>query len=140
MAALTITGPEVLAGDNASIARYTAAAGVTITPGQTIYDTTGSRMAGLADCDGATEARHCRGIALNGASPGQPVNVLETGEILLGATAAPANGTPYFLSPTPGGISPVTDLLSGDAVIYLGVGIGNNKVAVRIHITPAQVP
>jgi hypothetical protein len=140
MAALTITPAEVLPGPGASISRYTAAAGVTITAGQTIYDTTGSRVAALADCDALATAKVCRGIALNNAAPGQPINVLERGDIILGAAAVPTNGMPYFLSPTPGGISPLADLLTGDACIYLGVGIGNNTLAVQIHVTTAQVP
>lgn len=140
MAALTITPAEVLAGQGATIARYTAAAGTTITAGQAIYDTSGSRIAALADCDALAANKVCRGIALNGASPGQPVNVLERGEITLGAGAAPANGVPYFLSPTPGGIAPLADILTGDACIYLGIGVGNNKIAVQIHVTAAQVP
>lgn len=140
MAALTITPEQVLAGPGAAVTRYIAAAGVTITAGQAIYDTTGSRIAALADCDALAAAKVCRGIALNGASPGQPVNVLERGEITLGAAAAPANGVPYFLSPTPGGIAPLADILTGDACIYLGVGIGTNRLAVQIHVTAAQVP
>lgn len=140
MPALTITPSQVLPGENASIVRYTAAVGVTITAGQTIYDTTGSRIAALADCDALASTKVCRGIALNGASPGQPVEVLERGEISLGTGAAPANGVPYFLSPTPGSICTLADITTGDACIYLGMGIGNDKIAVQIHVTIAQVP
>jgi hypothetical protein len=140
MAALTITSTQVLPGATAAIARYTVATGATITAGQAVYVVSG-RLVNLADCDGADPlAKMCRGIALNSAAAGQPVSVLERGDITLGAGAAPVNGTPYFLSPTPGGISPLADMLTGDAVIYLGMGIGNNTIAVHIHITAAQVP
>ena len=135
--ALTITATQVLPGAGATIVRYIAAAGVTITAGQTIYDTTGSRVAGLADADASAASSLCVGIALNGASPGQPVDVLTDGIITLGAGAAPVNGIPYFVSPTAGTIAVLAEVLTGDAVVYLGVGIGSNRVAVKIHLTAA---
>jgi hypothetical protein len=134
--ALSITPSQVVPSASAKVGLYTA--GATITAGQTVYITSG-RTVGLADCDAGSGAQNCIGIAVNGASSGQPVSVLENGVITLGAAAAPANGVPYFLSPTAGAISPLAEILTGDILVYLGVGIGNNQVAVRIHVTAATV-
>jgi hypothetical protein len=139
VAALTITATQVVPGTGATITRYTAGSGQTFTAGMTVYDQ-GFHVAGIADADGSAASAVCVGIALNGASPGQPVDVLEAGLITLGAGAAPAEGTPYFLSPTAGGISPLADVLSADYLVYLGMGIGSNQLSVQIHNTGAQVP
>lgn len=136
MAALTITASQVLPGTGATIVRYTANA--TITAGQTVYDA-GSKVAALADADASEATSQCKGIALNGASTGQPVDILESGEITIGAAAAPVEGVPYFLGPTAGSIGILADVLAADYLVYLGVGIGSNKINVRIHITGAQV-
>lgn len=138
MPPLTITAAQVLPGTGAIIVRYTAGVAQTITAGQAVYDQ-GSFVAGLADCDAGSGAHACVGIALNAASPGQPVNILQRGPITLGAGAAPVNGTPYFLSPIAGGIAPLADILTGDRLVYLGCGIGTNQVNIQIHLTAATV-
>lgn len=134
--ALTITATQVVPSASAKVGIYTA--GAAITAGQTVYITTG-RTVGLADCDAGSGAQNCIGIAVNGAATGQPVSVLESGVITLGAGAAPANGVPYFLSPTAGSISPLAELLTGDRLVYLGAGIGSNQVSIHIHVTAATV-
>lgn len=136
MADLIITATQVLHSANAKVTRYTAGAGVTITAGQTVYDS-GSKVAALADADTSETTAQTKGIALNGASPGQYVDVLEDGIITLGAGAAPAIGVPYFQSPVAGGIAPLADLLTGDYLTYIGTGIGSDQVDVKIHITGA---
>lgn len=136
MADLSITASQVIPGATANKDIYTA--NTTITAGQVVYDA-GSKVAALADANGAVGLSQAKGIALNGASNGQPVSVLLDGPITLGAAAAPTEGVPYFLSKTAGGICPIADLTTTDSYItYLGMGTGNNAINVKIHITGAQ--
>lgn len=120
MADLTVTASQVLPGAGARFADGTA--GVAVTAGQVVYQSTSDTML-LADADAGTPAAaNGRGIALNGASIGQPVRIQTEGTITLGAGAAPVKGTIYVLSGTAGGICPAADLASGDRVTVLGVG------------------
>jgi hypothetical protein len=137
MPPLSITASQVVPSATAKVGLYTA--GAAITAGQAVYVTTG-RTVGLADCDAGSGAQNCIGIAINSApGVGQPVSVLESGVITLGAAAGPVNGVPYFLAPSAGGICILGEVLTGDIVVYIGVGIGSNQVAVRIHVTAATV-
>ena len=127
---------QVIPASGATVKRYTAAA--TITAGQVIYDS-GSYVASLADANASEATSQAKGIACNGASTGQPVDVLTDGTITIGAAAAPTEGVPYFLSKTAGGICPIADLTTTDTYItYLGMGTGSNALSVKIHITGAQ--
>lgn len=118
MANLVITAANVLAGSNANTAE--GGAGATITAGQAVYFDSATRNYKLADCNSATvEARSAIGIALNGASAGQPLFVLKAGDVTIGATLTP--GVAYYLSGTPGSICPVADLIAGDYPLVLGI-------------------
>lgn len=126
MANLTITAANVLAGSNATTRQGTA--GATITAGQVVYfdDTTSTYK--LADCNSATAAvRSPAGIALNGASSGQPLMVLTGGDITIGATLTA--GVAYYLSGTAGGICPVADLTTGDYPTVLGIAKSTSVLA-----------
>lgn len=126
MANLTITAANVLAGSNATTRQGTA--GATITAGQVVYfdDTTSTYK--LADCNSATAAvRSPAGIALNGASSGQPLMVLTGGDITIGATLTA--GVAYYLSGTAGGICPVADLIAGDYPTVLGIAKSTSVLA-----------
>lgn len=61
------------------------------------------------------------GIALNDAAVDQPVEVQVGGVITLGVGV---QGTPYFLSLTPGKIAPIADV-TGSGTRVNGLGIGN---------------
>lgn len=85
----------------------------------------------LSDADSATAyLRSPRGIALHGASNGQPLQILRSGTITIGATTA--IGTTYFLSPTAGGICPDADVLTGDYATFLGIGTSTTQMKVNI--------
>lgn len=133
MADLTITATAVLAGGNAR--KVDGVAGATITAGQVVYrDSAGALQ--LADCDsGTAAARSPLGIALNGAATGQPVEVLVSGNITIGATVAP--GVAYYLSPTAGGICPDADVLAGDHAVL--IGFGQSTSVIRVSIVEAGV-
>lgn len=130
MAALTITAGSVVPGTGATIENSTA--GATITAGQLVYlDTTTSTMK-LADANGAAALRSVYGIALNGASSGQPVSVLTKGNITIGATVV--TGTIYVSGATsPGDINPAADLTTGWYTSVIGVATSTTVIAVQIQ-------
>lgn len=107
-------------------------AGATIVAGQTVYLDASDNRYKLADTDD-TDADVPAGIALNGASAGQPVAVCGGGDLTLGTVLTA--GTAYYLSETPGGIQPAADLGSGEAVAQLGIAKSTSVLAMRI-ITP----
>jgi hypothetical protein len=75
-----------------------------------------------ADCDSETEeVRTPIGIALNGASVGQPVKVHKSGNLTLNAVLTA--GQIYILSNTAGGIAPHSDLTTGWYPVVLGVAL-----------------
>lgn len=121
MTDLSITAANVAAGANATTRHGTA--GATITAGQVVYldqTTTGEWL--LADSDGASAAvrgGELVGIALNGASDGQPLKVQTDGDITIGATLTA--GTTYYLSATAGGIAPLADITGGPYFVIVGI-------------------
>lgn len=129
MADLTITAASVVAGSGASTTNGTA--GATITQGQVVYRDAADGKYKLADNNSATAAvRSPVGIALNSASNSQPLRVLTAGPITIGATLTA--GVAYYLSDTPGGISPVADLASGEYPSIIGIATSTTVLNVRI--------
>ena len=129
MADLTLTAANVLAGSNATTNLGTA--GATITAGQVVYFDDTTKTYKLADTDSATAAvRSPIGIALNGASSGQPLMVQTGGDITLGAVLTA--GVAYYLSGNPGGICPVADVASGDYPVILGMAKSTSVLAIKI--------
>jgi hypothetical protein len=130
MADLTITAASVIAGNGAKTDR--GIAGATITAGQVVYlDATDNKYK-LADNDSATAAvRSPAGIALHAALAGQPLVVLVSGLITIGATVAA--GDVYCLSSTPGAICPSADIAAGDYNTIVGIGTSTTVLDVRFH-------
>lgn len=131
MADLSITAASVLKGSGAQTEQGTA--GAAVTAGQVVYkDASDSDKFKLADCNSATAAvRAPYGIALHAAASGQPLTVLRSGSITIGATVAV--GVTYFLSGTPGGIRPAADNTTGDYVSIVGIGTSVSAIDVRFH-------
>lgn len=130
MADLTITAANVLAGAGAAVSR--GVAGATVTAGQSVYLDTADGKWKLADNNSATAAvRAPGGIALNGASNGQPLAVLTEGPITIGA--ALTAGVAYYLSDTPGGICPVADLGAGEYPTVIGIASSTTVLKVAIN-------
>lgn len=130
MADITVTAASVTAGSDSTTVSGTA--GVTITAGQAVYlDSTTGKYA-LADSNSATAAqRRAGGIALNGAALNQPIKVLTSGDITIGATVTA--GVAYYLSDTPGGICPVADIGSGEYVNLIGIATSATVIRVGIQ-------
>lgn len=129
MADISITAANVVAGSAKTVE---GTAGATITAGQVLYLDSADNRYKLADCDsGTAAARTPAGIALNGASTGQPVEVLTKGAITIGGTVTA--GVAYYLSPNAGGICPVADLLTGDYPTIMGIATSASVIDVLIH-------
>ena len=117
MADLSVTAASVA---TTSTQYRDVVAGATITAGQTIYlDSTDSDKAKLADANGSSATAVLVGIALHGASSGQPLRIQTGGTITIGATTI--KGTVYILSATAGGIAPHSDLANGWYRVIVGV-------------------
>jgi hypothetical protein len=128
MADLVITATNVVPGSNAKTRTRTL--GVATTAGQAMYkDAADLEKAKLADCDGVAAARVFDGIALNGGAAGQPVTLIYEGDVTIGATMT--KGAAYYLSPNPGGICPVADVLTGDLPVLLGIAISTTVLRLR---------
>jgi hypothetical protein len=129
MTDLTITATNVIAQTGAQIRHGTA--GTTITAGQMVYKEASSGKYKLADSDSATqEIQETTGMALNGAGDGQPLAVLESGDVALGSVLTA--GAPYYLSETAGGIQPAADLGDGEEINLIGLAKSATVLTVRI--------
>lgn len=129
MTDLSITAANVVKGANAVTEQ--GISGATITAGQVVYRDAADLKYKLADCDSATAAvRAPRGIALNTASDGQPLQILKEGSITIGATLTA--GTTYYLSATAGGIAPLADLGSGDYPTIIGIATSTSVLKVNL--------
>jgi hypothetical protein len=59
------------------------------------------------------------GIALNGASAGQPIDVFVNGDLTVSSVMVP--GDAYYLSANPGKICPRADIVTGMDVCFIGI-------------------
>jgi hypothetical protein len=118
MADVSITAASVVKSAGGKVKVGTA--GATITAGQPLYaDSSDSGKLKLAKCTSVAES-DVVGIALHGASSGQPVSYLEQDDdFVAGGTLTV--GQTYVLSATAGGIAPIADLASTNYVTILGV-------------------
>src|SRR6185369_16605641 len=105
MAAISVTAANVARVDGSVVHNL---AGATITAGMAVYvDASGLvQIATNATSAGSGVGAQNVGVALNGASSGQPVDVLRDGTVNIGGTVAV--GKPYVVG-TAGGIIPVDD-------------------------------
>lgn len=118
MSDYSVTAANVAAGTGADIEHGTA--GATITAGQLVYRDSSTGKYLLADSNSATAAaRTPRGMALNGASNGQPLAIVRKGLVTTGATMTAGVGV--YMSDTPGGFCPVADVGSGEYSTFLGM-------------------
>lgn len=130
MVDITITAANVVAGSNAL--KETGTAGETITAGQALYKASATKKWMKADSNSATaEARQATAIALTGSALNQPIVVLKSGDITIGATLTA--GTAYYLSDTAGGICPLADVGSGEYVCLLGLAKSTTVLTVDIQ-------
>ena len=137
MAAINVMAANVIPTETSDIIQRTA--GATITAGQAVYlDATDSNKAKLADADAEASAVVV-GIALNGASSGQLINIKTAGNINPGGTTTVAEM--YYLSATAGAIAPSSDALaSSDYRTIIGVGTTASNLKLGILVSGVVVP
>lgn len=138
MADLTITPSSVVKGTGASVTDGTA--GGTIAQGDSVYFDSATNTWKRAQADGTAEEAGASGvgIALNGASSGQPVKVQTSGPNTIGATVTV--GQSYVVSATAGGIAPLADLVSTNRVTPLGWGISATQLSLSPLYLGVQKP
>ena len=138
MSAIAVTAANVASGTGAITESGTA--GETITAGQLVYKLSSDGEFYLAQADDAdTDAVY--GIALNGASDGQPISVLTSGQITIGGTAV--QGVIYVLDDAvAGAIVPWGDLTADDTdyLTIIGPGISATVIDVDITVTGVVLP
>lgn len=115
---------------------FDATAGATLTAGQVVYVDTSNTVQKAITTSAITAA--ARGIALNGASSGQPVRVMSAGTITIGGTVV--IGKIYIVSATAGGVAPVTDTATTQFVTIIGIGVSATKIALNINASGIAVP
>lgn len=139
MANLAITTTEVVAGTVGSPSFDQLVAAEVIDPGE-VYYINAVGQAALADNSTAIKAA-AKGIAVSGALvAGQYIVGQKNKKVVLGATAAVGQGTPYFLSGTPGKICPAADLAAEDYVTPLGIGGADDDLVLGIAPSGIAVP
>lgn len=130
MTDLVVTAASVVAGSNAT--RASGSAGVAITAGQSVYFDTSVNKWLLAQSTSATAgANHVGGIALNSAALNQPLNVQTSGDITIGGTLVA--GSAYYLSTTPGGITLIAGVTTGDAVCQIGLAKSTTVLSINVQ-------
>lgn len=130
MADLVLTASTIVAGANSAQDHGTA--GETITAGKAVYKSATTKKWMLADGNSATAAaRQAAGIALNGASDGQPITVHKSGDLTIGAVLTA--GQAVYLSDTAGGLCPLAGVGAGEYVCLIGLAKSPSVLAVDIQ-------
>lgn len=138
MADLSITAANVRAGTNATIQR--GPAGASIAAGDVLYLDTVASPQSLkpADCNSGAAGdpiRKVKGIAVNSAAAGQPVDYVATDADFTPGGALTA-GIPYFLSATAGKMCPLADVPTGGTATTFFIGIATS--ATKLRLAPAE--
>ena len=137
MADLSITAASVLQGSGVTISDGTA--GGTVTPGQPVYqDAADGNQWKAADANASAATAAAVWIALHASLDNQPLQILTSGPITIGATVA--LGTTYVLSATAGGIAPNVDATSGWYKTIIGVATSTTVIQVALNVSGALIP
>ncbi|MDA9499279.1 hypothetical protein [Bradyrhizobium sp. CCBAU 11357] len=136
MVDLVITASAVLANTGARTEQ--GAAGEAITAGQLVYRDATSGQYFKSDSNAPTAAaRVVRGVALNGASAGQPLQIARPGSDIT-MNAVFTAGVTYYLSDTPGGICPLADVGTGE--YFTPIGVAKSTTVLAFNPTMSGVP
>lgn len=129
MTDLVITAASVVAADNA--VKESGLAGETIAAGKAVYRSPTTKKWMLADNNSATAgAKTASGIALNGAALNQPLTVIKSGDLTIGATMTA--GASYYLGDVAGSICPDADVSTGENVCQLGIAKSTTVLSVKV--------
>lgn len=138
MADLTITEAQVL--PDATGTFIDGIAGATLTAGQAVYKDATTNTMKPADANASAATATVVGITTHAALAGQPVRLQRTGDLTLGAGAAPAVAKEYIVSGTAGGIAPISDQVTGWYYSRIGYGIAGNKIRLDIKASGQVTP
>lgn len=127
MADLVITPTDVKLGSGRTKVFKSGVAGQQMNAGQTAFLDSTDNTFKLGDADLIANAR-VRGMCLNTAAQGQPVDILEEGEADIGAGVA---GQTYWQSVTAGSIADVEPVGPGDFVTVVGIGRTGGKIFIK---------
>lgn len=129
MSAISVTAGSVLKGTNASTTSGTA--GATITAGQAVYLDAATTTYKPADANASTTTAAVVGIALNGASSGQPITIVtEDDDFTPGATIVA--GETYICGGGAGEINPIGDITTGWYPAVLFIAKSTTKAVMKI--------
>lgn len=134
----SVTAATVLASTSGQVSE--GVAGAAITAGQVVYaDAADSGKIKLADNNDTAVKSIVKGIAITSApGAGQPVKYCtKDASFTPGFTVAA--GQPVFLSGTAGGLCPFADLSAPMVGVFVGIGIGANKINLQ-PIVGAAIP
>lgn len=138
MADITVTPANVAPVSGSSVTGQ-GLAGEAILAGQSIALSSVDGKYYKADNNGAATIQRVDGIALNSApGVGQPIIFVTKGPYVAGGTVVV--GAFYAISPTPGGICPVADLVTGAKACGVGIGISVTQIDVLLHNSGATLP
>lgn len=127
MAELSLTAASCVPDDG--YAYVEGLAGETLTQGVVVYLKAADSRYWKAHCETSSATAAVIGIALNGAAAGQPVRVMTSGTVTIGATVGV--GTVYLLG-TAGLIQPHGDIATSDWISVLGVATTAAKIKLGI--------
>lgn len=126
MADLVQTAASVVKVGTAGV--IVATAGDTLTQGNAAFKATNGNWVRSLNSGNAQQAGSGGvGVALNSASPNQPVSIFTSGSINLGGTLTV--GEIYVVSAQGGRIAPIGDLVTNSRVTILGVAADANNLA-----------
>jgi hypothetical protein len=128
MANLSITAANVVPVDGYGF--VDTVAGATITRGTPCYESATNGQSLICDANDTALKATVKGIALQDAAAGQPLRLMVSGNLGLGAILTV--GTVYCLSATAGAICPYADLTTNDYVTILGVATTTSNLQVRL--------
>ena len=134
MADITVTPANVL--DVERVKKAVGVAGEDIDAGCPIYEkieSDGIKRMFLCDNSGTSEAK-VKGVAMTSSASHQPVVYSTDGTIAPGA--ALTSGMAYFVSNTPGGICPSTDIATaGEQISMVGIAVSATDLLLIIKPT-----
>lgn len=131
MADLVIVDVDVEEGPGAIV--QGGVAGEAIKAGQPVYLDSASSRYKLARAN-AESTDDVAGVTINNSQDGQRMDFVVAGRLIVNAVVVP--GEVYALSAAAaGGIAPVGDLIAGDFVTVLGIGINTTAIQVQIQVS-----
>lgn len=124
MADITVTPGSVIGYG----ARIEGVAGGTITAGLLVQKNSEGEIVSSSD-DSATNAAVV-GMALNGASDGQPVSYQASGLVNPGGTVSVGK---VYVASSSGGIAPIDDVAGGEYITTIGIGTTTSLIKMSIN-------